>query len=192
MDKKEKLTIESRKNQILNLIKEFCTQKLDDDYFELSERLLSKLGRKRDVPFMSGKVEIWAAAVIHALGTINFLFDKSFEPYTTVDEINVSFGTNKSSTGQKSKVIRDLLNLGYFDSEFSTQRAKQNNPFDRLTMVNGFFVFKDSSPEVPNLKDSSPKILPPTVPLPKTFPKKEKKKKVDESDDSVLDLFSSE
>jgi len=91
MDKKEKSAIESRKNQIQNLIKEFCTQKLDDDYFELSERLLSKLGRKRDVPFISGKIEIWAAAVIHALGTINFLFDKSFEPYTTVDEINVFF-----------------------------------------------------------------------------------------------------
>ena len=191
MEKKEKSAIESRKNQILTLIKEFCTQKLDDDYFELSERLLSKLGRKRDVPFMSGKIEIWAAAVIHALGTINFLFDKSFEPYTTVEEINVFFGTNKSSTGQKSKVIRDLLNLGYFDGEFSTQRAKQNNPFDRLTMVNGFYVFKDSSPKAPP-QISLPKVLPPKVPLPKVLPKKEKKKKVDEADDSVLDLFSSE
>ena len=182
MDIKEKSAIESRKNQILNLIKEFCIQNLDDDYFELSERLLNKLGRKRDVPFMSGKIEIWAAAVIHALGTINFLFDKSFEPYTTVEEINVFFGTNKSSTGQKSKVIRDLLNLGYFDSEFSTQRAKQNNPFDKLTMVNGFFMFKDSLPEVPPKKDI----------LPERLPKKEKKKKSAESDDSVLDLFSSE
>jgi len=192
MDKKEKSAIENRKNQILNLVKEFCTQKLDDDYFELSERLLNKLGRKRDVPFMSGKIEIWAAAVIHALGTINFLFDKSFEPYTTVDEINVFFGTNKSSTGQKSKVIRDLLNLGYFDSEFSTQRAKQNNPFDKLTMVNGFFVFKGSLPEVPSQKDPIPKIFPPKDSLPKTLPKKEKKKKPAESDDPVLDLFSSE
>jgi len=182
MDKKEKSAIESRKNQVLNLLMEFCTQKLDDDYFELSERLLNKLGRKRDVPFMSGKIEIWAAAVIHALGTINFLFDKSFEPYTTVDEINAFFGTNKSSTGQKSKVIRDLLNLGYFDSEFSTQRAKQNNPFDRLTMVNGFIVSKNSLPEV----------LTPRVSLPKILPQKEKKKKSDELDDSVLDLFSSE
>ncbi|MCK9420999.1 MAG: DUF6398 domain-containing protein [Bacteroidales bacterium] len=182
MEKQEKSAIESRKNQILNLIKEFCTQKLDNDYFELSERLLNKLGRKRDVPFMSGKIEIWAAAVIHTLGTINFLFDKSFEPYTTVDEINVFFGTNKSSTGQKSKIIRDLLNLGYFDNEFSTDHMKQNNPFARLTMVNGFIVSKDSLPDLLPKKDS----------LPKTLPKKEKKKTSHESDDSVLDLFSSE
>ena len=179
MEKKEKSAIESRKNQILILLKDFCSQKLNDDYFELSERLLNKLGRKRDVPFMSGKIEIWAAAVIHALGTINFLFDKSFEPYTTVDEINVFFGTNKSSTGQKSKVIRDLLNLGYFDGEFSTERVKQNNPFDKLTMVNGFIISKDSLPEVLPREDKLPEVL----------PKKEKRKK---SDDSVLDLFSSE
>ena len=147
---------------------------------------------KEYVPFMSGKIEIWAAAVIHALGTINFLFDKSFEPYTTVDEINVFFGTNKSSTGQKSKVIRELLNLGYFDSEFSTQRAKQNNPFDKLTMVNGIFVFKDSLPEVFPKKDSLPKMFPTKDSLPKTLLKKEKKKKSEESDDPVLDLFSSE
>lgn len=169
MEKKEKLAIESRKNQILTLIKDFCKQKLDDDYFELSERLLNKLGRKRDVPFMSGKIEIWAAAVIHALGSINFLFDKSFEPYVTVDEINVFFSTNKSSTGTKSKFIRDLLNLGYFDEEFSTAHIKQNNPFERLTMVNGFIIPKDSLPEI--------------------LPKKEKKNK---TNDAGPDLFSSE
>lgn len=115
------------------------------------------------------KAEIWAAAVIHALGTINFLFDKSFEPYVTVEEINVFFGTNKSSTGTKSKFIRDLLNLGYFDAEFSTQPITQNNPFEGLMMVNGFIIPKDSLPEI--------------------LPKKEIKNK---SDHSGLDLFSSE
>ncbi|MCK9423472.1 MAG: DUF6398 domain-containing protein [Bacteroidales bacterium] len=125
MNRNEKSEIENRKNQILDLIKEFCMLKLDDDDFELSKRLLNKLGRKRDVVFMSGKIEIWAAGVIHALGTINFLFDKSFEPFATVDDINIFFGTNKSSTGTKSKFIRDLLNLGYFDNEFSTDHCKR-------------------------------------------------------------------
>ena len=105
MDKKEKSEIELRKNQILELINEFCALKLDNEYLELSKQLLNKLGRERDVPFMSGKIEIWAAAVIHALGTINFLFDKASEPYATVDAINSFFGTNKSSTGAKSKLI---------------------------------------------------------------------------------------
>jgi len=149
---KDRTEVENRKNQIINLIRAFCSQYLDDEYFELSVRLLDKLGRKRAVPFMSGRIEIWAAAIIHALGTINFLFDKSFKPYVTIDEINEFFGTNKSSTGSKSKLIRDLLNLGYFNDEFSTKRIRENNPFDKLMMVDGFIVSKNIESNVPLLK----------------------------------------
>jgi len=179
MDKQRQTEIEIRKNKILDLIREFCKVKLDGEYLELSERLLSKLGRKREVPFLAGKTEIWAVAVIHALGTINFLFDKSFKPSTTIDDINGFFGTNKSSTGAKSKLIRDLLNLGYFDREFSTTRIKQNNPFDKLTLVSGFIVPKAPVPE-PITKMET---------LQKTPINKEGKPNLD---DSQLDLFSTE
>jgi hypothetical protein len=54
------------------------------------------------------------------------------EPYVTVEEINDFFGTNKSSSTGKSKVIRDLLNLAFFEDEFSTAPSKENNPFDRM------------------------------------------------------------
>ena len=65
----------------------FCAQQLYSEYFQLCEKLILKLGRKRDVPFRSGKIEIWAAAVVYAIGSINFLFDKSFEPYLTAEQI---------------------------------------------------------------------------------------------------------
>ena len=47
------------------------------DYKQLCEKLIRKISRKRNVPFLSGRIEIWAAAIIHALGSINFLFDTS-------------------------------------------------------------------------------------------------------------------
>jgi len=181
MERKDKSVIENRKNQIIELIKEFCSQNLDDNYFELSVRLIDKLGRKRDLPFMSGKIEIWAAAIIHALGTINFLFDKSFKPYVTIDEINDFFGTNKSSTGSKSKLIRDLLNLGYFDNEFSTNRIKENNPFDKLMMVNGFIVPKIIEPNESVQKiNRIEKITKPVVKTPKPI------------DNDQMDLFKND
>ena len=74
----EKQKILERQQQILDLVGEFCTKRLDSDYFELSKNLTLKLGRKRNVPFITGQPKVWAAAIIHALGTINFLFDKSF------------------------------------------------------------------------------------------------------------------
>lgn len=118
----------------------FLAQKLNTEYAELSERLVQKLGRKKTSPLATGQANIWAAAVIHAVGTINFLFDKSSEPYSTVDEINDFFGTSKSTTANKSKQIRDLLKLQVFDKEFSLNQVQKSNPFANMVMVNGFFV----------------------------------------------------
>ena len=143
----DKLQIKEREQKIIDLVSEFCTEKLDEEYKELSTRLIQKLGRKRNVPFETGKPEVWAAAVIHALGTINFLFDKSAEPYTTVDELNNFFGTSKSTTGNKSKQIRDLLKLTIWDKEFSTRRIQAGNPFAEMVMVNGFIVQLNTIPE---------------------------------------------
>ena len=144
MDKQQ---IQERQQQIIDLIGEFCTQKINEEYFELSKRLMQKLGRKRNVPFETGKPQVWAAAVIHALGTINFLFDKSFEPYVTIDEINNFFGTNKSTTGAKSNQIRDLLKLNVWDKEFSTRKIQEGNPFAEMVMVNGLIVPLNTIPE---------------------------------------------
>lgn len=143
----DKQKVEQQKQKILDLLREFCEEKLNQEYFELSERMVQKLGRKRDVPFVTGKPEIWAAAIIHALGTINFLFDKSFEPYLSLDDINDYFGTKKSTTGNKSKQIRDLLKLSYWNNEFSTKNMQDSDPFANLVMVDGFIVPLDSLPE---------------------------------------------
>ena len=144
MDKK---ILQDRQEKILELIREFCSKHLDEDYFELSERMVKKLGRKRNPPIVSGQPQIWAAAIIHALGTINFLFDKSFKPYVSVDEINGFFSTSKSTVSGKSKLIRDMLKLGYYDNEFSTKHMNENNPYTNMVMVDGFIVHVSSLPE---------------------------------------------
>ncbi|PKP28924.1 MAG: hypothetical protein CVU01_02575 [Bacteroidetes bacterium HGW-Bacteroidetes-18] len=143
MNKEE---IKNKEKKLLELTRIFCAQKLDDDYSQLCEKLILKLGRKRDVPFKSGNMEIWAAAVIYAIGSINFLFDKSFEPYINADQISEYFGTKKSTVSNKAKQIKDLLNIGYYSSEFSTQHMSENNPFNDLVMVDGFIVPLSSIP----------------------------------------------
>ena len=136
--------IKEKEDKLLELIEAFCAQKLDDEYFQLSEKLVKKLGRKRNVPFESGKIEIWAAGIIHALGLINFLFDKSFEPYVTVNEINDHFGTKQSTVTSKSKQIRDLLKLSHFDKAFSIRGIRNSNPLENMVMVDGFIVPLDT------------------------------------------------
>jgi hypothetical protein len=140
--------IKKLEDKLVEMTQLFCDQKLDDDYKYLCEKLIRKLGRKRDVPFQRGKIEIWAAAIIHALGSINFLFDRSLEPYVTTDEISEYFGAKNSTVSNKAREIKDLLKLGYFNHEFSTKKMLEDNPFNNLVMLNGLIVPLDSLPPV--------------------------------------------
>jgi hypothetical protein len=132
--------VEEKKAELLKLTIEFSKKFLNEEYEEVIEKLINKMARKREVPFVSGSIEIWAAAVIHALGTINFLFDKSNQPYVPVTEIFDYFGTKQSTTSQKSKKIRDMFKMTYFDSNFSIESVAQDSPFNNLTIVNGLIV----------------------------------------------------
>jgi len=138
--------IKNKEKKLLELTGSFCSQKLDDDYYQLCEKLILKLGRKRDVPFKSGKLEIWSAAIIYTIGSINFLFDRSFEPYVTAEEISEFFGTKKSTVSNKAKRIKDMFKLMYYDPEFSTQKMIESNPLNDLVMVDGFIVPLSSIP----------------------------------------------
>ena len=142
----DKPQTEERRDNIRSLVWEFCHDKLNEEYATLADRLVQKLGRKRTHPLATGQPEVWAAGIIHALGTINFLFDQSFEPHTTIHELNAYFRTKKSTTAAKAKQIRDLLKLERFDNEFSTQQMRASNPFTKFVMVNGFIVPVDSLP----------------------------------------------
>ena len=121
----------------------FCGEYLDEEYKHLCEKLIQKMARKRNVPFLSGKIEIWAAAVVCAIGSINFLSDRSFKPFASLGDICDYFGTSKSTTRQKANAIRKMFRLEYWDKDFSTKRIAENNPLDNYVMVDGFIVDKE-------------------------------------------------
>lgn len=136
-------TVTEKKERLLELTKAFCDQYLDDEYWVVIEKLINKMARKRAVPFLSGRLEIWAAAVIHALGTVNFLFDRSNRPYASVGDICAYFGTSQSTTTQKSKRIRDMFRMSYFDPEFSTASTAADNPLRDMILIDGLMVPRD-------------------------------------------------
>jgi len=143
---KDKEAIKEKTKQLIEMTGGFCDECLDEGYKELCEKLIRKMSRKRNVPFMNGKMDIWAASIIYALGSINFLFDKSFEPYATADDICGYFGTKKSTTSQKSKLIRDMFKMSHFDDEFSTKKMHEESPFNNLVSIDGMIVPKDMLP----------------------------------------------
>lgn len=132
--------VKQKKDALIEMTDGFADRYLDEDYKMLCRKLTDKMSRKRQVPFLSGRLEIWAAAVVYALGQINFLFDKSFEPYVSATDICNYYGTSQSTTSQKAKIIRDMFKMRYFDEEFSTERMQKENPLNEFVMIDGLVV----------------------------------------------------
>jgi Domain of unknown function (DUF6398) len=78
---KAKAALQEKQQKLIELTATFCDEYLNAEYKGLCKKLIEKMGRKRQVPFASGKMENWAAGGGHALGTINFLFDSDSEPH---------------------------------------------------------------------------------------------------------------
>lgn len=130
MDKTE---IKARENEIVKMAVNFCNDKIDAEYASLCEKMVRKLGRKRPNPLERGRIEIWAAAVVYTIARMNFLSDKSFEPYLPSSEIFDYFGTSSSTISQKAGQIHTMLKLrSYWDPDFSTAQMAANNPFNML------------------------------------------------------------
>ncbi len=129
MTDKEKL--QQRIDELILMTDKFCNEHIDAEYAALCKLMIEKLGRKRNVkPLATGRLNIWAAAVVYTVATNNFLFDKSFKPYIPSSEIHDYFDTKPSTVSAKSAQIRQLLKLSpRFDPEFSTQHSLENNPF---------------------------------------------------------------
>jgi hypothetical protein len=140
MNKIDKKDARLVREELTRLTESFCQQYLDNEYRMLIKKIINKLSRKKQVPYLSGRVEIWAGAIIHAIGSINFLFDQSFNPCSTASRIAEYFGTSTSTLGQKARLIRDMLKLHYWHPEFSTKHMLDKNPFADLAVVNGFII----------------------------------------------------
>ena len=133
--------------QLCDMTAEFCHKHINQEYAQLCDKLIKKLGRKRDVPFQRGRIEIWASAIIYALGSINFLFDKSFDPYIPPSVIHEHFGTKNTTVTTKASQIRKMLKLNHFDPDFSTGHMEESSPFNNIVMVDGLLVPLSSLPE---------------------------------------------
>lgn len=118
----------------------FCREKLNEEYADMCRLMTAKLCRKRPSPLARGRFGNWAAGIIHAVGTINFAFDKSQTPHISIPEISDYFGIGKSSATSKSKEIRDLLNIGLMDPAWTLPSRMDRNPMAWYIMVDGLIV----------------------------------------------------
>ncbi len=136
---------EALRNQveaIFALTDEFCSQHLDAEYAELCRKLVAKLARKRPSPLLRGDLRIWAGAAIYTVGNVNFLFDRSQSPHLSAGDLSNLIGSPQRTLADKSKLIRDLLNIDIAEPEFCRRKLLKNHPYAYLVQMKdtGFIV----------------------------------------------------
>jgi hypothetical protein len=118
----------------------FCAQHLDAEYQLFIRLALAALCRKRPSPLLKGKTSSWAAGAVHAVGMVNFLFDKSQTPHCKATDIWAHFGLT-SSTGQShSKKIQLALDMRQMDPEWTLPSKLDANPLVWLLNINGYML----------------------------------------------------
>ena len=89
-----------RYEAITGITDEFCHEHLNEEYRELAQDMAAALCRKRPSPLSSGQPRTWACGIIHTLGQINFLSDRSTQPYMTMADVSSAFGVGQSTASE--------------------------------------------------------------------------------------------
>jgi len=123
-----------------------CQQHLTDEYADLARGMTAALCRKRPSPLTHGNLNTWACAVVHALGSANFLFDRAQTPHLTAPELAQLFGVSKSTVAAKASAITRLFRISLFDPHWTLPSRMADNPLTWLVEIDGFIVDARSLP----------------------------------------------
>ena len=118
----------------------FCEQHLNDEYKQLIRLALAALCRKRPSPLLKGQEDSWAAGAVHALGMANFLFDASQTPHGKATDIWAHFCLAPGTGQAHSKKIRDALDMGQMDPQWTLPSRMDANSLVWMLQVNGLMV----------------------------------------------------
>ena len=125
---------------VVTILEKLSNEKLNAEYCELAIELAAKIARKRPSPLLSGHSKTWAAGIIHAIGMVNFLFDKTQSPHLSSKELCDWFSLGQSTIGGKSKAIRDMFKIYQLDPKWCLPSRLDANPMAWMISINGFIL----------------------------------------------------
>lgn len=126
--------------EISKLLIDYSTEYLSKEYEELCLHALEKLCRKRPSPLKSGRSNTWAAGIVYAVGSNNFIFDKSQPIYMTAKELAAPFGVAVSTASSKAAMIKKMLKIDFFHAEWCLPSMIANNSMIWMVTVDGLPV----------------------------------------------------
>src|SRR4051794_16579373 len=134
------VALRPRAAEVIEITDAFCAEQLDAEYGQLCRRLIARLARKRPSPLERGEPRIWAAGAVYELASANFLFDRSFEPFMTTDQLAAGLGVARTTMANKARRIRGVLDLGPLEPELYRRDVLAAHPLAWLVEVDGFII----------------------------------------------------
>ena len=131
---------------IMARIEPFCREHLNNEYLALCRRLVGVLARKRPSPLTRGKPEAWAAGIVRAIGSVNFPDDLSRKLQRKKSAVDAASGVSQATGQAKAKALRDLLDRGRFDPDWTLPSLIEQNPMAWFIQVNGLVVDARQAP----------------------------------------------
>jgi hypothetical protein len=116
---------------------EVCHEHLNEEYAELCRRLAAALARKRPSPLTRGRPESWACGITYAIGSVNFLWDKSQTPHHRASDLCAFFGVSPATGSARASEIRELFGMYPFDPRWCLPSLTDENPYVWLIDVDG-------------------------------------------------------
>lgn len=123
-----------------------CKRHLNEEWTVLSHKLAAALARKQPSPLARGRPQVWAAGISHALGMVNFLFDRSQKPSMDAKDLCSAFEVSQSAMASKSMLIRNMFKMYQMDPNWTLPSKLYMNPFVWMITVNGFAMDARNAP----------------------------------------------
>ncbi|MBQ8160273.1 MAG: hypothetical protein IJ083_05925 [Clostridia bacterium] len=133
-------TMQDKYDEISAILIPYCDEHLSEEYKELCLKALEKLCRKRPSPLSSGRANTWAAGIVYAIGSNNWIFDRSQDIHMTASELVAPFGLSKNTVASKAAEIKKMLKIGLSNAEWSLPSMMDTNPMIWTVSVDGFLL----------------------------------------------------
>ena len=109
-------TLLKRAEEIKEILNDFCDSYLNEDYKVISNRLCEAIIEKDESLLIRGKSTAWACGIIHAIGSVNNLFNKDNDVYIKAKDLYENLQVSSSTGLNRSKQIQSLMNMSEEDS----------------------------------------------------------------------------
>ncbi len=107
-----------RIDQIKLRLSVYGKERLHDTYTGYCLDLCDAIAGSVDLNLHRGLIEIWVAAIVYAIATLNFLLSPETPNHLTADEICSRFGVKKSTVSSKASMILKILDIFQDDVRF--------------------------------------------------------------------------